>query len=213
MDAEREPPPLAKLRLPADNVACGAVCVVLFVGTFVALAVDNLAAYARVPLVGIVASVVWIALVAFVLVVAVATAGVRASVVACLGPFSKRHFADARTAGDRPLIGFGYELFGRRWYFLRVRPEQVVSVNAGTGQATALAGRDMRDWSVVLRFRAGERPPATFEGQPIDEVYLIGPARAKEQTAELLAAVVAFLREAGVDLRPTDRDTEFRAAG
>ena len=205
----REPDlPLAELALPPDNSACGAGCALVFVGAFVALAIVNLTSGTGVPLVGHVASVLWLALVALCVGLALWSAGLRGTAVACLGPFSKRHFADARRAGDAPLLGFGYELFGRRWYFLRLRPELRVSVTMNTGQATALAGRDMRDWSVVLRYRAARAVPN--EGHALDEVYVVGPARERARTAELSASVVAFLRAAGVELLPGTSETEFR---
>jgi hypothetical protein len=206
-----EPPP-AELALPPDNSGCAAGCAVLFVGSFVALAVYNLSSGAGVPLIGSVASVAWLALVALVLGVALRAAGLSGAVVALLAPFSKWHFADARPAGGPVLIGFGYALFGRRWYFLRVPPGRVASVSMGTGQATALAGRDMSDWSVALRYQGGDAPPPLFDGRPIYEVYLIGPPGPRERTAELFASVVAFLRAAGVELHPTDGGAEFRAA-
>lgn len=196
MSAEPEPP---RLDLPSDGSGCGGLFAAAFVGLFVALAVYNLVTPGGAPfdVCGTIASVLWLALVAFCLTLAVWQVGVWGSVVAVLGGFSLRHFADARREDDRVVIGFGHQLFGRRWYYLRLAPDDVTSVGMSSGQATAFAGRDMGDWSVVLWYAP-------------DEVYIVGPARPREETAELLAAVVAFLRAAGVNLEPSERENEFR---
>ncbi len=212
MDTESEPPPVARIPIPPDGTACGVIFAVLFVGTFVALAVSNLVAYSRTPLWGIIPSVLWLAIVAFCIVLVVWQVGVWASVVACLGAFSSRQFAEAARAGDQTTIAFGYDLFRWRFYYLRTTREQIVGVDMNAGQATAFAGKDMDDWSVVLWYidptARPMRDPQT--GLRTPEVYIIGPARAKKETAELFAAVVAFLRAAGVDLQPTDRENQYR---
>ena len=206
-----EQTPVARMDVPSEGGCCCAGVVLAFVGVFVALAVDNLA-HGSTPVLGIVASVLWLALVAFVLVIGVwGEGGVRASAVTVLGTYSRRHFVEVARAGDRTVIGFGYELFGRRFYYLRVASESVLSVNMSTGQATALAGRDMNDWHVALWYRDPARPartpPVRFRD---DELILVGLPRAKETTAEFFRAFVAFLRAAGVELHPTEKETEFR---
>jgi len=212
MSAEPEPP-VPRLPLPPDGGACGVVFAALFVGFFVALAVYNLIAFGTVPMCacGTVASAVWLTLVAYCLALALWQVGLWGSVVALLGPFSHRQFVDARHTDDGTVIGFGYQLFGRRFYYLRVTTDRITSVDMSSGQGTALAGRDMNDWSVALWYRD---PTALarvlWPGSPSDEVYIVGPARAREETAELLAVVVAFLRAAGCDLQPGESETEFR---
>lgn len=210
-----EPPPSdPRLPLPPNGGACGGGCALVFVGAFVALAVDNLLSPVGAPVLGAcgaVASVLWLALVAFVLVLTLWSVGLWGSVVAVLGAFSLRHFADARTTDDGTVIGFGYQLFGRRFYYLRVAPDQITSVDISTGQATAHAGRDMGDWSVALWYRVeGAAPFGPWPGARNDEVYIVGGAGPREATAEWLSAVVAFLRAAGVNLEPGEADTEFR---
>lgn len=207
-------PPDPRLPLPPDGSACGGGCAIVFVGAFVALAVDNLvnpAGIAAFAVCGAVASGLWLALVAFCLVVAVWSAGLWGSVVAVLGAFSLRHFADAHRTDDGTVIGFGYQLFGRAFYYLRVTPEQITSVDVSTGQATAHAGRDMNDWSVALWYRVEGAPAfGPWPGARNDEVYIVGGAGPRAEAAEWLAAVVAFLRAAGVNLEPGEADTEFR---
>jgi hypothetical protein len=215
MDPATERDPASQMDVPPQRGGCcGAIGALAFVGFFVWLAVDNLADYSHTPVIGIVASVLWLALVAFVLVCGIWFAGgIGPTVIACLGLWSWRHFADVSRDSERVVIGFGYELFGRRFYHLRIDREQITSVVMNTGQATALAGRDMNDWAVVLWYRVGGLAPRTPGFRGDEEVYIVGPARARELTAELFAAFVAFLRSAGVELHPTERENEFRAGG
>jgi hypothetical protein len=183
---------------------------VAFVGGTVGLAATNLAAFRDTHPLGLVASGLWLALVAFCLTLAVWQAGVRGAAVACLGPFSRRQFMDARPDGDGGVIGFGYQLFGRRFYYLRLAADDIRAVNMSTGQGTALAGRDMNDWSVAVWYRNPAPSRFVYPGSRDDLVYIVGPPAARAQTAELLAAVVAFLRAAGLDFEPGEDDTEFR---
>jgi hypothetical protein len=207
-----EPPPTdARLPLPPEGGLCGCGCAVVFVALSSACAVSNLIhppADWRFAVAGGCASVLWLALIAFVLVLGVWQTGLSGSVVGLLGMFSRRHFADARPTDDGTVIGFGYQLFGRRFYYLR---EQITSLDVSTGQATAHAGRDMNDWSVALWYLPEAGPThGPWPGGRNDEVYIVGPARGRADAIEWLAEVVAFLRAAGVNLEPGEDDTEFR---
>jgi hypothetical protein len=216
MDTGTNRDPASRLDVPpTTGGCCGAIGALLFVGFFVALAVNNLADYSHTPVLGIIASVLWLALVAFVLAGGVYFAGgIGPSAIECLGLLSSRPFADVSRDGERVVIGFGYELFGRRFYYLRIDREQITSVVMNTGQASSLAGRDMDDWSVVLWYRVSGRVARTPPRYRDDEeVYIVGPARARERTAELFGAFVALLRSAGVELHPTERENEFRTSG
>jgi hypothetical protein len=155
--------------------------------------------------------VLWLALVAFVVFMTLFEIGPRASLVACLGEFSRRHFAEAVRDGGRTVLGFGFELLGRKFYYLRIERGQVASVVMDTGQATAMAGRDMNDWSVVLWYREACRR-LRFGFRAGEEVYIVGPCGPKQEIAQSFAAFVEFLRAAGVELRPGEREYEFRAA-
>jgi hypothetical protein len=205
---------VARMDVPPTGGCCGALFVPVFVGGFVALAVDNLAHFSQTHWGAIVASVLWLALVVFVLVVGVhAAGGVWASVVGFLGLWASRHFVESARDGDRTVISFGYWLFGHRFYYLRVEREQVLSVTVNTGQATALAGKDMNDWSVALWYRTLNRPPGVPAVRFLDdEIHLVGPGCAKEVAAEFFRAFVEFLRAAGVPLEPTEKENEFRVA-
>jgi hypothetical protein len=206
------------MAVPASLQGCGMVVVgllvVLVVGGFAALAVDNLAHYQTTPLLALVPSVLWLGIVALVLVVGLYEilfeVGVRQCFVDCLGEFARDHFVEAERDGERAVFRLGYTLFGICFDSFRVERAQIVAVSMGSGQASALAGRDMNDWSVLLRYRDPDIPARYFDGRRIDELYIIGPARARAVTEEWFGAFVAFLRAAGVELVPGERENEFR---
>jgi hypothetical protein len=214
MSEAQEPEAVPRMPVPAPGEGCGVVLLVLFLAGTVALAVYNLSDYPDLPFLGLVASVLWLALVSFTFVTGVWVAGgLWMSAVHALGEFSPAHFVEARRAGDQTVIGFGYELFGRRFYYLRLDPARVESVVMNTGQATALAGRDMNDWSVVVWYWKSDVPPPEPDPNLNDrEVYIPGPAHARATTEEFFRPFVAFLRAAGVPLEPTEKETAFRVA-
>lgn len=207
MDGRTEQHPVARLAIPTESTACGVIFVVLFVGFFVWLAVLNLLAPST-PLIGHVASILWLALVVFVLFVVISQVGVRMSAIEVLGGFSRQHFVEIRREGGRTVIGFGYQLLGRPLYYLQIEREWVVSVNMNTGQATHFAGKDMNDWHVVLWYRDPGAPPKPGPFSLDRELYLVGRAGPKATIAEFFEVFVAFLHGASIDLRPTEKDTE-----
>jgi hypothetical protein len=120
-----------------------------------------------------------------------------------LGAFAGRQFVQIqRPAGESPVVGFGYWIGRHRFYYFRIPISGIDEVHWSTGQATALAGRDMDDWlvcvwydteSVIGRFGRG-----FFRGG--QGVYCLGESGPKEKTAEFGRRLVAFLREGGADL-------------
>jgi hypothetical protein len=83
-----------------------------------------------------------------------------------------------------------------------------------TGQATALAGRDMNDWHIAFWYRNLRRSPSRrhVEGVHDDEIYIVGLSGPKDVTGQFFAQFVAFLRAAGVELQPGPRENEFRTS-
>jgi hypothetical protein len=213
--SDTEQSPLPRMTIPAPGGGCGVVFALLFVGgfvgVFVALAVDNLINYRTTPLLGLIPSALWLALVVFVAGGTLIWIGAWASLVACLGEFALRHFAEVWRDGERTVIGFGFTLFGIRFHYLRIEREQIVSVNMNTGQATAFAGRDMNDWSVLLWYSDPNRRLRRGHVEGIrEEVYIVCTPGAKVKASELFAQFVVFLRAAGVELQPSEKENEFR---
>jgi hypothetical protein len=193
------------MAVPPEGSGCGVVCLTLFVASFVALAVYYLVTPFETPIYGLVAAVLWLAFVAFKTWSEIDSAGgLRAYAVATLGAFSSRWFAEAATEAGRTVIGFGYELFGRKFYYLRIDREWVVKVEMSLGQA---------NWSVYLRYRDPAREQTAWEREHgiRGEVYVVGPTRTRKVTAGLFADFVAFLRAAGVELEQVGWEPEFRA--
>jgi hypothetical protein len=206
---------VVRLDLPPTGSACGVGCFLVFVGFFSTLAVSHLVRFSETHIVGVVCAVLWLTLVTLGLLGGVqAAGGLRGTAVAALGVLSSRHFAEAAREGDRVVVGFGFELFRRSFYYLRVECERIASVEMSSGQATALAGRDMNDWCVVFWYREPDRDPPRVhvDGVRDDEVYIVGLPGPKEVTGQFLAQFVAFLRAAGVELHPGANKNEFRAS-
>lgn len=180
---------------------------------FTALAMYHLATYAQTPTYGVVAAVFWLALVIFVAGAALYVLGPRALFAVLLGRFSLRHFVEAEGEGGRIVIRFGFELNACRYCRFRVEGEQLIAVEMGTGQATELAQRDMDDWSVALWYRTQRRWHRSRQPRYHDDedVYIVGASGPKQDTAQFLAVFIAFLRAAGVELRPGEGENEFLA--
>jgi hypothetical protein len=223
MDDGTELDPAARLPIPATGGGCCALGLIALVGFFVWLAIDNLIAFSTRPVlaplavIGVIASVLWPLIVVVALYAGIsAIGGLRMFAIHFLSAFARWDFVEVRRTGDnadRTVIGFGYKLFGLRFYYLRLEPAQILALDMSTGQATAFAGKDMNDWSVLLWYRDPTRPERFFEGRRIDEVYIVGPAQARAVTEERFRAVAAFLRAAGVELHPTEKEYELRAGG
>jgi hypothetical protein len=204
--------PVARMEIPASGGAGCFVAASVFVVLSVALALFNLVNFASTPTFGIVAALLWLVLVTANLRFVIREAGgVRQFAINCLGTFASREFVEVRPEGDRTVIGFGYALFHRRFYYLRLERERIVSVDMSSGQATAMAGKDMDDWHVVLWYRGPEgRRKKHIEGIRDEELHIVGPARANATTDAFFRSFVAFLRAAGVELHPTEKENEFR---
>jgi hypothetical protein len=185
---------------PSGGAGCLVAASVL-VACSVALALFHLVTFSSSPAYAVLLALLWLFLVAVNLRYAIRErGGARRFAVEQLGAFSSRHFVEVEREGERTIIRFGYELFRRRFTRLALDARHVVSVEMSSGQATALAGKDMDDWSIVLWYRDPTRPPRKhIEGARDDDVYIVGPARAKTATSELFDSFVAFLRGAGVE--------------
>ncbi|QJW95966.1 hypothetical protein [Frigoriglobus tundricola] len=204
--------PVARMDIPPKGGAGCLIFTTLFVGFCVALSAFHLVTYSEPPTDGVVAAVLWLSLTTLTLGSAVyAAGGLGPCAVVCLGTFSSRTFVEVSLEGDRIVIAFGYEMFRRRFYYLTVARGQIVSLEMRSGQATALAGRDMDDWHVALWYRDPTRAKRKhIEGVRDDEVYVVCPPRAKVTTEVFLRSVVTFLCSVGVELHPVAKENAFR---
>ena len=114
--------------------------------------------------------------------------------------------------GNPARIRFGYELFGRRVFQRDVRVDRIESVVWNPGQATSMAGHDMKDWHVVLWFDHCNPEKSKKDHmlhKPDQELHIVGPSRRKEDTSALGHEFLAFLRKAGVQLTQGEADNVY----
>ena len=139
--------------------------------------------------------------------------GFRQFLINRLGGLSGQQIVEVDLANVQPRsLHFGFELHGRCFIQRTIPLDGVQSVKWSTGQATDLAGRDMNDWHVWLRFNRDE--PAKTEKRRTPrkrdlDLYGIGSPAHKDKTEALGLSVVAFLRDAGIDLIPRKNLTRY----
>lgn len=202
------PAGIVELRIP--KLLRGYVILVLlsaFLGFFTAVAIYNL-----LHGVMIVISIFWLILVA---------AGIRSSykeagslgrwMLNIRGGLAPRHFVESVSGGTRPAeVGFGYEWFGGRHIYLRVPVEKIETVEWHPGQATAMTGRDCKDWHVALWYDHDDPDRRKIPSvKPDQDIYIVGPSQRRERTETFGLRLVEFLRNAGADLVPGKDECTF----
>lgn len=164
--------------------------------------------------VAIIPSVIWLLFVAWILWSGCREAGaVRRYLTDWLSAFAGRRFVlFPHEAPHQANIRFGYELFGRKFFQKDIEIERIESVEWSPGQATSMAGRDMKDWSVAVWFDHGNPEKSKKHhmlSKPDQDVYIVGPARRKEDTAILGMNFVSFLCGVGACLRSGEGDNVY----
>ncbi len=184
-----------------------------FVGFFVALAVVDLFVG-----IAIIPAVLWLAFV----VAAVGAScrrdgGLRRYLVNRMGEMVGRKFVEYSSNNvPAPEIRLGVQFRGHRLIQEHVPIDKIESVEWVPGQATWMAGRDMKDWHVCLWFdhcdpiKSSRR---TCLRKPDQDLFVVGPSTHKEKTAAFGLELVGFLREVGVELVPSDDDNCFVRSG
>lgn len=138
--------------------------------------------------------------------------GIRRYLANRIAVFGRKFVLHPSEQAEVPRIRFGYELFGSPVIQRDVLLQRIESVEWNSGQATSLAGRDRKDWSVALWFdhcdpeksKKNHRLP-----KPDQDIYLVGPSRSKEDTSALGLEFVEFLRKAGAHLRKGEGQNVF----
>jgi len=181
----------------------------LIVVVFAILAVLNLA-----NRVAIIPSVIWLLIVSWILWSGWRDAGgIRRCFCDWIAIFAGRRFAmSANDDAGQPSVRFGYELFGRRFYERTIPLYRIESVEWSPGQATSMAGHDMKDWSVALWYDHGDPEKSKKHHmlrKPDQDVYIVGPSRPKEDTAALGEDFLSFLRAIGSTLLRGDTDSVY----
>jgi hypothetical protein len=159
------------------------------VAFFVALSVLNL-----VNRVAVIPSAIWLLLVAAVICAFCKVEGTGKFLRDLLGGFVPTQFVERVAAGTQLTeVRFGYQLFGRRCFYLRLPVGKIEGVNWTTGQGGA--------WHVGLWFDHDD-PSKAQEGSPKPDrdVYIVGPPGSKEEAETFGLSLVDFLRNAGASL-------------
>ena len=162
----------------------------------------------------IIPSVIWLLIIAWIFWSGFRDAGgIKRYFCDWLAVFAGRKFAISASDGaGQQSVRFGYELFGRRFYEKLIPLDRIESVEWSPGQATSLAGRDMKDWSVVLWHDHDDPEKSKKHNmlrKPDQDVYIVGPSRRKEDTAALGRDFLSFLREIGAARLQGESDSVY----
>jgi hypothetical protein len=204
----------AELPVPTRRDAFAATLGYLFVLIFVLVATGNMFYLRHIPILATLASVAWLFFVFMVVVTNVREeGGVRQYVINRMGIYAGHQFVRAEPNEDAISISIGYLLFGQTLNYLRIPACAITSIQWSSGQGTAMAGRDMNDWSVAIWYHHPNGPRRKpFPGVRDEENFLIGPSGPKEEVEAFGKQLVAFLTRIGVELTVGRDDREFNTA-
>jgi hypothetical protein len=184
----------AELPVPTRGDAFAATLGYLFVLIFVLVAAGNLVYLRRIPIVTTLASFAWLFLVFWVV-------------------LTGHQFIRAEPFENAISISIGYLLFGQPLNYLKIPTSAISSIQWSSGQGTAMAGRDMNDWSIAIWYNHPNGPRRKpFPGVRDEELFLIGPSGQKEKVEAFGKQIVAFLTRTGVELTVGRDDREFNTA-
>jgi hypothetical protein len=116
--------------------------------------------------------------------------GARGALKRLLSCFSQVHFVELDESGA---LRRGFRLWAAEVTLDSLPLEALASIRWSQGQASAMTGRDMDDWSVLLWFE--------FGGLARDQLWILGPQQALPGAEEIGERAVAFLRGCGLGLR------------
>lgn len=124
-----------------------------------------------------------------------------------LGFFARKQFVESILQENGSIeIGYGFQLFGYRFFYNKVPLDKIDTVKWSPGQAP-------RFWSVCVWYYPDD-PAKSLQRQkwspkPDQDVFCVGPSRLKNDTATFGLAFVDFLRRAGANLVPGADDCTF----
>ena len=154
--------------------------------------------------VAMIASAIWLLLVVLAIWTICSEDGLRTFLVNVLGCFASRRFVESVSEGMGPArIRYGYQLLGRRFFYLTVPVDRIAEVAWHTGQASDRLGRDADDWHIAIWYYHDD--PVKSEKRkglwnPDQEIFCVGPSGPKSDIAALGHSLVDFLRGSGASL-------------
>ncbi|NUM34634.1 MAG: hypothetical protein HUU50_08825 [Candidatus Brocadiae bacterium] len=192
--------PIDKMAIPkpGQEVFISWMLMIIIVG-LIALSLNNL--YNQVA---VLPSFLWLIMIVSILVFGSVEQGAWAFLTNILGAFAFEHFLEiAETDVNLRKLCFGFRIIGIRVIQKSLDLKNVKMLQWSPGQATSIAGKDMNDWSVVIWFGHDNH---TYENSqkaqlnPDQDLYILGPARAKEITEVLGHEILAFIHRAGINM-------------
>jgi len=172
------------------------------VSAFCLLAAKNLTSFRETGWGALAASALWLLLVGFVaitvLVVTVREIGWKQCAINRLGDFSGKHWVRVLKGEDGQMrVTFVYRIFTCDFDLLILEARGIRKVDWSTGQATHFAGRDMNDWSVVIRFdsKAIRKTRLGF----INDLYIVATQGPRTRVEAFGRELVEFLHLAGLE--------------
>lgn len=203
--------PFAELRIPHHGIAAATTIGYLAVCMASVAAACNLLFVEYVPAISGITSVLWLLLMSWWVVDGVRDdGGMKQYFINRMGRYSKLQCVRATPEHHARTISFGYVMFDRFFTYLALDVSAISSVDWSSGQATALAGRDMDDWQVAVWFHPpdGARTKR-FPGVREEEIFIVGPSGPRASVEAFGQQLVEFLKAAGVRLSPGQDDREF----
>jgi hypothetical protein len=203
--------PFVELRVPRRRGALAPTIAYSLGLLFTLVAAGNLIYYRHIRAISLIASLLWLLFVSWIVVSNVRQeGGVSRYLVNRLGDFSPYHFIRATPPNVADTISIGYLLFDRPLPYLTIHTKAISSIEWCTGQATAMSGRDMNDWHVVLWHHHSQGPQRKpFPGVRDEEVFIIGPFGHRSTIESFGIRMIEFLKGVGVELTPGKDEREF----
>lgn len=174
------------------------------------LAAENLATQ-HTGLLGQFASGFWLGLVVLVLSFNITEHGLRSFLVLTLGTFVRTHQLWLEAQEDNPpLLTYGYRCFGRRFIILQLPADGILWLRMGSGQATAMAGKDMNDWQVSVWFdpdaaaRKPTRRPTPPDSQ--QDICVLGYTGPKDIVETFFTQLREAFTQLGLPLAADEED-------
>ena len=189
----------------------------LFIGFFCKVAVENFIDYRHSSKVILACSAFWLLLVGFVIIEPIREIGLRQLFMSFLGSLSQDHFTQLVEPNEgKKQIVFGFRLLGQAFHFLAIETDGINEITWWTGQATALAGKDMNDWHVTVWFRKDSICKgrmwdiSSISSRENNSLYIIGPSGPRSTIEIFGNQILDLCRRAGLEFEANDSNTRFK---
>jgi len=204
---------LSEMEIPKDwgETVFVAVIFIIFL-FFVLLAILEIFLFKYMPALAVFLSAIWLIII-FLLVLSACRrdGGVRQFLIKLAGILSFHQFAQiVQKDTSRKVLCFGYKLFGKNFYYLKIQCDGIKTVDWSPGQGS----RGLNDWHLCVWF--DKDMATTLNWTPSDKprtgIY-VGPSLNKYRTEKLGDLFIEFLHKADVPAAQCDQKTLNRLLG